>query len=119
MIHPSLQGILVTPICPRSLSFRPLVLPHDSQVTLILKSKEEEKSSVAEAVASFDGDRFTKKISTDEIITIESSPFLLPTINSYDSDWLRDINNQLMWNQNYQKKPLHKFYNDKELFVKN
>jgi len=27
MIHPSVPAILVTPICPHSLSFRPIVVP--------------------------------------------------------------------------------------------
>jgi len=27
MVHPSVSAILVTPICPHSLSFRPIVLP--------------------------------------------------------------------------------------------
>lgn len=27
MVHPSVAGILVTPVCPHSLSFRPIILP--------------------------------------------------------------------------------------------
>ncbi|KAI9892323.1 MAG: NADH kinase pos5 [Vezdaea aestivalis] len=34
IIHPLVPGLLITPICPRSLSFRPLVLPADSKVGL-------------------------------------------------------------------------------------
>jgi NADH kinase len=39
IIHPLVQSLLLTPICPRSLSFRPLVLPATSQVTLKLSEK--------------------------------------------------------------------------------
>ena len=34
IVHPSVQALLLTPICPRSLSFRPLVLPGSSRITL-------------------------------------------------------------------------------------
>lgn len=34
IVHPSLSAIVLTPICPRSLSFRPLVFPSSSSITL-------------------------------------------------------------------------------------
>lgn len=34
IVHPSLSALVLTPICPRSLSFRPLVFPSSSIVTL-------------------------------------------------------------------------------------
>ncbi|KAF3930146.1 hypothetical protein ABW19_dt0208517 [Dactylella cylindrospora] len=39
IVHPRVPAILLTPICPRSLSFRPLVLPAQSPVTLKLSAK--------------------------------------------------------------------------------
>jgi NADH kinase len=51
IIHPLVPSLLLTPICPRSLSFRPLVLPATSQVTLTLSEKNRSK----EAEFSVDG----------------------------------------------------------------
>ena len=34
LVHPCLQSIILTPICPRSLSFRPVILPSDSTIQL-------------------------------------------------------------------------------------
>ena len=34
VLHPSVKALLLTPICPRSLSFRPLVVPPDEDVAL-------------------------------------------------------------------------------------
>lgn len=34
IIHPLAKALLLTPICPRSLSFRPVVLPDTSEVTI-------------------------------------------------------------------------------------
>ncbi|CUS10057.1 unnamed protein product [Tuber aestivum] len=39
IIHPAVSSLLLTPICPRSLSFRPLVLPADCVLTLKLSAK--------------------------------------------------------------------------------
>ncbi|KAI1003252.1 hypothetical protein K3495_g4958 [Podosphaera aphanis] len=39
IVHPLVSSILVTPICPRSLSFRPLVLPANTPITLRLSEK--------------------------------------------------------------------------------
>lgn len=39
IVHPELNALLFTPICPFSLSFRPLVLPEKEKVSLLLKEK--------------------------------------------------------------------------------
>ena len=39
IVHPLVSSLLLTPICPRSLSFRPLVLPANTPVTLRLSEK--------------------------------------------------------------------------------
>lgn len=53
IIHPLVSSILMTPICPRSLSFRPLVLPANTTVTLRLS----EKNRGRELEVSVDGKR--------------------------------------------------------------
>ena len=39
IVHPLVSSLLLTPICPRSLSFRPLVLPANTPITLRLSEK--------------------------------------------------------------------------------
>lgn len=34
MVHPGIQALLMTPICPHSLSFRPLLFPDSSVLSL-------------------------------------------------------------------------------------
>lgn len=53
IIHPLVQSLLLTPICPRSLSFRPLVLPWTTPITLRLS----EKNRGREVEVSIDGAR--------------------------------------------------------------
>ena len=53
IIHPLVQSLLLTPVCPRSLSFRPLVLPWQTPITLRLS----EKNRGREVEVSIDGAR--------------------------------------------------------------
>ena len=39
IVHPLVKSVLITPICPRSLSFRPLVVPLNSRISLRLSEK--------------------------------------------------------------------------------
>ncbi|XDT03948.1 ATP-NAD kinase [Nakaseomyces glabratus] len=39
IVSPLVPSILLTPICPRSLSFRPLILPHSSYIKIKVESK--------------------------------------------------------------------------------
>ncbi|CAN8095267.1 unnamed protein product [Discula destructiva] len=55
IVHPLVDSLLITPICPRSLSFRPLVLPLDTKVVLRLS----ERNRGRELEVSIDGKRRT------------------------------------------------------------
>ncbi|EFX00075.1 mitochondrial NADH kinase [Grosmannia clavigera kw1407] len=53
IIHPLVGSLLITPICPRSLSFRPLVLPLNTKVSLRLS----ERNRGRDLEVSIDGKR--------------------------------------------------------------
>ena len=36
ILHPRLAGIVLVPLCPHALSYRPLALAHDSEVSIII-----------------------------------------------------------------------------------
>ena len=52
MIHPSVPAIMVTPICPHSLSFRPIVVPAGVELKISVSPDSRNTSWV-----SFDGRR--------------------------------------------------------------
>jgi len=58
IIHPLVSSLLLTPICPRSLSFRPLVLPASTPITLKLSQKNRGR----EVEVSIDGKRRSQRI---------------------------------------------------------
>ena len=42
VIYPSMNAVVITPICPHTLSNRPLVVPYDAEFELVLKTPREE-----------------------------------------------------------------------------
>ncbi|KAH7355544.1 ATP-NAD kinase-like domain-containing protein [Pyrenochaeta sp. MPI-SDFR-AT-0127] len=60
IVHPLVPSLMLTPICPRSLSFRPLVLPSETPITLRLG----EKNRGREVEVSIDGKTITEKLGT-------------------------------------------------------
>lgn len=56
IVHPLVPSLLLTPICPRSLSFRPLVLPAETPITLRLGEKNRGK----QVEVSIDGNTVTE-----------------------------------------------------------
>ena len=49
-MHPSVQNLILTPICPRSLSFRTVLLPSDSTVQLKVSGRVRAELQVAACV---------------------------------------------------------------------
>uniref|UniRef100_A0A3B5KZR2 NAD(+) kinase n=1 Tax=Xiphophorus couchianus TaxID=32473 RepID=A0A3B5KZR2_9TELE len=101
MIHPNVPAIMITPICPHSLSFRPIVVP--AGVELQIKLSPDARNT---AWVSFDG-RKRQEICHGDSITITTSCFPVPSICFRDpvNDWFESLATCLHWNvrkkQNY------------------
>ncbi|KAL0719051.1 hypothetical protein Bca4012_068375 [Brassica carinata] len=94
MVHPQVPGILFTPICPHSLSFRPLILP--DHVTVKVKVPLNSRSS---AWVSFDGkDRKELKSGDTLVCSISQWPVSTACQVKSTDDFLRSIHDGLHWN---------------------
>ncbi|XP_064996440.1 probable NAD kinase 2, chloroplastic isoform X2 [Musa acuminata AAA Group] len=102
MVHPNVPCMLFTPICPHSLSFRPVILPDSAQ--LEMKIPEDARSN---AWVSFDGKR-RQQLSKGDSIRIAMSQHPLPTVNKSDQtgDWFRSLIRCLNWNERLDQKAL-------------
>ncbi|XP_078442768.1 NAD kinase 1 [Wolffia australiana] len=94
MVHPQVPGILFTPICPHSLSFRPLILPEHVTVRVEVAGR-----SRGRAWASFDGKR-REELGPGDALVCRMARWPVPTACSRDSthDFLRGIREGLHWN---------------------
>lgn len=100
MVHPVVPAILFTPICPHSLSFRPVILPDYAQ--LELKIAECARSP---ALVSFDG-KEGRELKVGDSIKVRMSPNPVPTINHQDEtgDWFGSIERCFHWNERQEQK---------------
>ncbi|PRP85980.1 hypothetical protein PROFUN_06102 [Planoprotostelium fungivorum] len=100
LIHPQLPAMLFTPICPHSLSFRPVVMP--ASVTLKI---EVPSDSSASAFVSFDG-RHRTELSKGMSVSIKVSNWPVPTVvrTMEIGDWFHSLAVHLNWNQRVQQK---------------
>lgn len=53
VVYPSMNAIVVTPICPFTLSNRPIVIPDDAQIELRLRTEKEEVSVTLDGQVGF------------------------------------------------------------------
>ncbi|XP_063091360.1 NAD kinase isoform X2 [Cavia porcellus] len=101
MIHPNVPAIMITPICPHSLSFRPIVVPAGVELKIMLSPEARNTAWV-----SLDG-RKRQEIRHGDSITITTSCYPLPSICVRDpvSDWFESLAQCLHWN--VRKKQAH------------
>ncbi|KAL0389304.1 UNVERIFIED_CONTAM: putative NAD kinase [Sesamum calycinum] len=87
-------GILFTPICPHSLSFRPLILPEHVTLRVVVPF-----NSRSQAWVSFDG-KGRKQLAPGDALVCSMAPWPVPTACQVDStsDFLRSIHDGLHWN---------------------
>ncbi|WWC86162.1 uncharacterized protein L201_001035 [Kwoniella dendrophila CBS 6074] len=100
--HPETDAFLLTPIAPRSLSFRTVILPGRGSVQL-------EISPLARSAAelSIDGKEVCL-LNPKESVNITKSPYPIPCIERVgeESGWVRDINSLLQFNVGFRNKSL-------------
>eukprot|EP00898_Chlorokybus_atmophyticus_P008844 jgi/Chlat1/8961/Chrsp94S08332 len=102
MVHPNVACILFTPICPHSLSFRPVILPDSADIEL--KVPDDARST---AWVCFDGKK-RQQLMRGDSVRVRMSEHPMPTINKKDQtdDWFRSLGRCLNWNERLEQRPL-------------
>eukprot|EP01137_Pigoraptor_chileana_P032968 Opistho-2@23186 len=103
MVHPSVPAILITPICPHTLSFRPILVPDTVEIKIIVSL-----TSRNMAYASFDG-RNRQELCQGDGIIVKASCFPVPTVNRRDqsADWFNSLSRCLGWNERQRQLPFN------------
>jgi NAD+ kinase len=100
LVHPEIPAILISPICPHTLSFRPLLVP-DSMVLRVVVPAD----SRSTAWCSFDG-RNRLELKQGDYVAISASRFPFPTVlkQKEAGDWFESISRTLNWNERKRQK---------------
>ncbi|ODQ64865.1 ATP-NAD kinase [Nadsonia fulvescens var. elongata DSM 6958] len=101
LVHPEIPSILISPICPHTLSFRPLILPDSVMIRVGVPY-----DSRMSAWCSFDG-KSRVELSQGDFLTITASRFPLPKIQngSTNVNWFTGLKSTLHWNERKRQKP--------------
>ncbi|XP_071109537.1 NAD kinase-like isoform X1 [Haliotis cracherodii] len=102
MIHPNVPCILITPICPHSLSFRPVVVPAGVEIKIMVSPDARNNAWV-----SFDG-RNRQEIQQGDTLRITTAMYPVPSVCAKDQidDWFDGLADCLHWNVRRQQKTL-------------
>ncbi|KAI8920905.1 ATP-NAD kinase-like domain-containing protein, partial [Powellomyces hirtus] len=102
LVHPDVSAILVTPICPHTLSFRPMILPDTMEVRITVP-----EDSRATAFASFDG-RKRVCLGRGDTVVVKAGVWPVPTVcwEDQSKDWFTGLERCLGWNKRERQKGL-------------
>lgn len=114
-MHPQIPAILITPICPHTLSFRPMLLPDSMELRICVPY-----NSRSTAWASFDGrgrvelkrkcpSCFCGILSCNaegDHIKVSASKYPFPTVcaDKASTDWFSSVSRTLRWNEREKQK---------------
>ncbi len=90
IVHPRLRSIILTPICAHSLTIRPLVIPADSQVQVVIRTHQQE------VYLTIDG-RFVGKLEPDNPVIIKSASAPLLLVSSPSMNYYEILRTKLGW----------------------
>ena len=92
LVHPDIPAILLTPICPHTLSFRPMVLSDSLLLRVSIP-----RNSRATAYCSFDG-KGRVELRQGDHVTIAASQYPFPTVVRSGAEWFHSVSRTLRWN---------------------
>ncbi|KAI9276990.1 ATP-NAD kinase-like domain-containing protein [Phascolomyces articulosus] len=100
LTHPAIHALLITPICPHTLSFRPTLVPDSMELRICVPY-----NSRNTAWASFDG-RGRVELKQGDHIKVTASKYPFPTVCKEDqaTDWFNSLSNCLHWNRRQRQK---------------
>ena len=90
VIFPSMNAVVITPICPFTLSNRPIVVPDDAEIELCLKTKEEDVSLTLDGQVGF-------PLKFEDRVTIRKSNTTFNLVQPTNRNYFDVLRDKLRW----------------------
>lgn len=91
IVEPSVKSIIITPICPHSLTSRPLVVPDSSEIKITFPVDPAEDIGV-----TLDGQIF-HNFNYDAVITVRKANYTIKFIDFADYSYYETLRNKMGW----------------------
>ncbi|MBM4136430.1 MAG: NAD(+)/NADH kinase [Nitrospira sp.] len=92
ILYPTLNSIVLTPICPHTLTNRPIVLPDDVIIEIVLKSPREDVFLTLDGQVGF-------SLRQDDVIEVNKSPFKAKILIHCKKDYFQILRTKLKWGE--------------------
>lgn len=90
IVYPTMNALVITPICPFTLTNRPIVMPDDADIELILKEGSEDVVLTLDGQIGFD-------MEPEDRVTIRKSVTSFNMIQSPNRNYFDVLRNKLKW----------------------
>ena len=98
ILHPNLDAIVLVPICPHTLSNRPIVIDAESEIEILLPTQNRYT-----ALASVDG-QINMDFMPGDTLIIEKGEFELRLIQPHQYDYFEVLREKLRWSTTHNNK---------------
>jgi NAD+ kinase len=92
ILYPTLDNIIITPICPHTLTNRAMVLPGDSIIKVILRSPTERVYLTMDGQVGF-------SVMQNDVIEVSKAPFKTRLLIPCDRDYFHILRTKLKWGE--------------------
>ncbi len=92
ILYPTLDNIIITPICPHTLTNRSMVIPGDSIVKIILSSPTERVYLTMDGQVGF-------SVMQNDVIEVAKAPFKTRLLIPCDRDYFQILRTKLKWGE--------------------
>ncbi len=96
IVHPGLRVIIITPICPHTLTNRPLIVPSDMKVEIKVSTHE------PDTYLTLDG-QIGVRLNSGDFVEVHKSESSVKLIKSPFRDFFTILKTKLMWGERYGK----------------
>ena len=90
VIFPSMNAVVITPICPFTLSNRPIVVPDDAVIELCLKTEREDVALTLDGQVGF-------PLQVDDRVTIRKSQITFNIVQPMNRNYFEVLRDKLRW----------------------
>lgn len=90
IVFPTMNALVLTPICPFTLSNRPIVVPNDSEIELILKTPDEEVALTLDGQIGF-------QLQAEDCVKIRKSKTTFNLVQQPNRNYFEVLRDKLKW----------------------
>lgn len=92
IVYPSLHTIIITPICPHTLTIRPIIIPDDVKIRALLKSRDEEVTLTLDGQQGF-------TLEFEDVVEVKKADGRILLIKSPYRHYFELLREKLKWGE--------------------